>query len=290
MIAPIHLYNLLSSGNLEIDDILSKLAEEEIIGENPEKLWEKNKLLCKLKLKDPEFRIQDKKIKSTKENIKEYELHIKELLKLGVIRKSTSRHRSPAFIVNKHIEQVRGKSRVVIDYRRLNDNTVDDAYDNLDKNELLNSIRGSKVFSKFDFKSEFWRIKFHPESIEWTIFTCPIGHFEWLDMPFGLKNAPSIFQGKIYNIFNQYKNFVCVYIDDILGFSRNKEEHVSHLKLFLSEFLKQCIVISSKKAQFFEKNIEFLRVEIGDGHIKLQPYLAKKIFDTPVIRDVKSLQ
>ena len=88
-------------------------------------------------------------------------------------------------------------------------------------------------------------------------------------MPFGLKNAPSIFQRKLDNIFKQYKNFVCVYIDDILVFSINKEEHVSHLKLVLSEFLKQDIVISGKKAQFFRKNIEFLGVEIGDGHIKL---------------------
>ena len=61
MIAPIYLYNLLSSGNLEIDDILNKLAKEEIIGENPGKHSEKNKLLCKLELKDPEFRIQNKK-------------------------------------------------------------------------------------------------------------------------------------------------------------------------------------------------------------------------------------
>ena len=57
MIALIYLYNLLSSGNLEIDDILSKLAKEEIIGGNPGKHWEKNTLLCKLELKDPEFRI-----------------------------------------------------------------------------------------------------------------------------------------------------------------------------------------------------------------------------------------
>ena len=64
MIAPIYLYNLLSSGNLEIDDILSKLAKEEIIGEDPGKHWEKRKLLCKLELKDPEFRIQNKKIES----------------------------------------------------------------------------------------------------------------------------------------------------------------------------------------------------------------------------------
>ena len=82
MIAPIYLYNLLSFGNLEIGDILSKLAKEEIIGEDPGKHWEKNKLLCKLELKGPELRIQNKKIESTNENIKEFELHINEPLKL----------------------------------------------------------------------------------------------------------------------------------------------------------------------------------------------------------------
>ena len=101
----------------------------------------KNKLLCKLELNNSEFRIQNKKIESTNENIKKFELHISELLKLGVVQKSTSRHRSTVFIVNKHSEQVRGKSRMVIDYRRLNDNTIDDAYDIPDKTELLNSIR-----------------------------------------------------------------------------------------------------------------------------------------------------
>ena len=83
-------------------------------------------------------------------------MHITELLKLVVIKKSTSKHRSSAFIVNKHSEQVRGKSRMVIDYRRLNDNTIDDAYDIPDKTELINSIQESKVFSKFDWKSRFW--------------------------------------------------------------------------------------------------------------------------------------
>ena len=83
-------------------------------------------------------------------------MHINELLKLGVIWKSTNRHRSPAFIVSKHSEQVRRKSWNVIDYRRLNDNTIDDAYDIPDKTELINSIQESKVFSKFDWKSRFW--------------------------------------------------------------------------------------------------------------------------------------
>ena len=130
----------------------------------------------------------------------------------------------------------------------------------------------------------------HHESIEWTAFTCPLGHFEWLVMPFGLKNTSRIFRRKVDNIFDKYKNFVCVYIDDILIFSKTKEEHVSHLKLVLSEFLKHGIIISGKKAQLFRKNIEFLGVEIGDGHIKLQPHIAKKVLDTPPIKNIKALQ
>ena len=82
-------------------------------------------------------------------------MHINELLKVGVIRNRTSIHRSPTFIVNNHSDQTRGKSRIVIEYPRLNVNTMDVAYDIPDKTELINSIQNSKIFSKFDCKSGF---------------------------------------------------------------------------------------------------------------------------------------
>lgn len=72
-----------------------------------------------------------------------------------------------------------------------------------------------------------------PKSVEWTTFTCPLGHYEWLVLPFALKNAPSIFQRKMDTIFSKYHNFV-IDIDDILVFSKNKKEHISHLKIVLS--------------------------------------------------------
>ena len=87
-------------------------------------------------------------------------------------------------------------------------------------------------------------------------------------MPFELKNTSNILQQKMDSIFNKYKQIVCVYIDDILVYSKTIEEHVSHLKLILSEFLKYGIVISGKQVQFFRKNIEFLGVKIVNGRKK----------------------
>ena len=72
------------------------------------------------------------------------------------------------------------------------------------------------------------------------------------------KKCPKCFQRKMDDIFVKFRKFVCVYIDDILVHSKSKEEHIGHLKLALNEFLKQRIVISSKKVQLFRYNIEFL--------------------------------
>ena len=218
-------------------------------------------------------------------------MHIKDLLKLGVIRKSDSRHRSAAFIVRKHSEIIRGKSRMVINYKRLNDNTIDDAYTIPDKTVLINKIQDCNIFSKFDLKSGFWQVKMHPDSIEWTAFTSPEGHYEWLVMPFGLKNAHSIFQRKMENIFNKHSKFIIVYIDDILVFSKNKREHRGHLQILFSEFIKHGLIVNKKKMMLFKEYIEFLGVNIGKGKIELQPHIAQKALEFPdKLEDLKQLQ
>jgi len=97
--------------------------------------------------------------------------------------------------------------------------------------QLINRIQGCFIFSKFDCKSGFWLVKMHPDSIEWTTFTCPQGHYEWLVMSFGFKNAPSVFQRKIDDIFRKHSEFVLVNIDDILVFSKNKQDHIGHLQV-----------------------------------------------------------
>ena len=94
------------------------------------------------------------------------QINIKALLQLKVIEPSTSPHRSPAFIVNKHSEQKRGKTRMVYNYKRLNDNTQIDGYTIPSKDVLINRIQKAKWFSKFDLKSGFHQVKMDPESIK----------------------------------------------------------------------------------------------------------------------------
>ena len=89
----------------------------------------KNKVQCILKIKNPDYKIKTTKIEATEKDIEDYKTYINDLLKLEVIRISHSPHRSATFLVNKHNEQKRGKSRVVINYKRLNNNTEYDGYD-----------------------------------------------------------------------------------------------------------------------------------------------------------------
>ena len=95
----------------------------------------------------------------------------------------------------------------------------------------------------------------HPDSIPWTAFSFPEGHFEWLVIVFGLKNAPSIFQRKMDNIFRDNDFFVAINIDDILVFSKNKKKHMGHLQIVLKKF-KHGIIIYKSKMQLFQRTIE----------------------------------
>jgi len=111
-----------------IQQIIDKLNKSSIIGEDPIKYWEKDPVICKLEIINPDLIIKTKDIPYGNFEQEECKNHIKALLQLKVIEPSTSPHRSPAFIVNKHSEQKRGKTRMIYNYKRLNDNTQIDGY------------------------------------------------------------------------------------------------------------------------------------------------------------------
>ena len=271
---------------------IRKLEQTDIFREDPTKAWSKSQVTCKLDIINPDISISCKIVAPSPADEEDFKKQIEKLLQIKVIQPSKSRHRSNAFLVRKHSEIVRGEPRMVYNYKDLNANTYPDKYPIPYITHLITRIKDRKFYSKFDLKSGFWQIPMDKESIEWTSFIIPQGitsdsQFEWLAMPFGLKNAPSVFQRKMDNIFGTY-NFITVYIDDILVASSTLEEHYNHLNKFFDLCEQHGLVLSKRKTVLGQTNISFLGVEVG----RPQPHLLKSIMETKeeAFTDIKSLQ
>ena len=112
-------------------------------------------------------------------------------------------------------------------------------------------------------------------------FSTPRGHYEWMVVPFGLKNDPQVFQRKIDKIFFDYSSFIIVYIYDMLICYDNEKDHEKHLNIFITLYKEHGIVFSKKKDEIKKKEIEFLGMIIDFKGIKLQSHIAQKIKDFP---------
>jgi len=187
----------------------------------------------------------------TQQNIQEFDKQIKELLDKGLIRSSKTPHTSPAFMVRNHVEEKRRKVRIVINYKMLNDNTIFDGYYIPNKTVLFNRIQEASWFSKIDCKSKYWQIKMDEESISLTAFSAPQGHYECIVMPFGLKNAPLIFQSR-NNIFKDLNHCCLVYNDDILVFSKTIKEHKDDVLVVTQRCIDHDIILGKNKCIYAE--------------------------------------
>ena len=124
-----------------------------------------------------------------------------------------------------------------------------------------------------------------------TAFSTPRGHYHWNVMPFGLNIAPQVFQRWMDTIFKDLKDCCVVYIDDILIFSKTKEEHMKHLKLLCENFQKHGIILSSKKIELEKESIEFLGIILDQKGLKLQEHILSKIRDFPdTLENITQLQ
>jgi hypothetical protein len=123
-----------------------------------------------------------------------------------------------------------------VDYRSLNDVTIKNKYPLPRIEDLFDQMRGAKVFSRIDLRSGYHQMKVRPSDIPKTAFTTRYGLYEYTVMSFGLTNAPAYFMYLMNKIFMEYLDkFVVVFIDDILIYSKNEEEHEEHLRLVLQK-------------------------------------------------------
>jgi putative transposase len=152
---------------------------------------------------------------------------VQELKDKKLIRDSQSPYAFPVSLVPKKD----GGKRMVINYIPLNKVTIDDKQPHPHIQDVFDRIRNAKHFSVFDIAWEYWHLEMHPSSIEKTAFVTNSGHYEWLVLPMGLKNAPSLFQRIIQKTLAELLwNGVINYLDDFIVYTETFEQHIELLK------------------------------------------------------------
>ena len=205
------------------------------------------------------------------------EAEVRELLAQGVIRPSSSPWSFPVVLVPKKD----GGHRMCIDYRSLNEVTCSDAYPLPLIDDILDRLNGCRYFSKMDAKSAYHCISVAEEDVQKTAFITPSGLYEYVRMPFGLKNAPATFQRAITNVFRSHGNAV-PYLDDILVFSQTWEEHVAHLRQALHLLREAHILLKSSKCFFGTTRTSYLGFIISDEGVAPDPQKVSAVVHWPI--------
>ncbi len=124
-----------------------------------------------------------------------------------------------------------GTLRMCIDFRGLNSMTIKNRFPLLRIDDLFDQLQGAQVFSSMDLQSAYYQVRLKPEVVPKTAFTTPRGLYEYTVLCFGLTNAPGTFQAVMNDVLKEViGKFVLVYLDDIVIYSKNAEEHVEHIR------------------------------------------------------------
>jgi hypothetical protein len=211
-------------------------------------------------------RMFDKQLAELKEQIQE--LHEK-----GYIWPISSPWGAPViFVLKKDVTQ-----RMCTDYRALNAITIKNKYHLSQIDDLFDKLRGACVFSKIDLRSGYHKLKIRESDIPKTAFITRYRLYEYTVMSFGLTNAPAYFMYPMNKVFIEYLDmFVVVFIDDILIYSMDEEEHEKHLHLVLQKLRGHQLYVKMSKCDFWLKEVLFLGHVISEGRISVDP---SKIMD-----------
>ncbi|GJX87618.1 putative reverse transcriptase domain-containing protein [Tanacetum coccineum] len=193
---------------------------------------------------------------------------LQELAVRGFIRQSTSPWGAPVLFVKKKD----GSFRMCIDYRELNKLTVNNRYPLPMIDDLFDQLQGSSVYSKIDLRSGYHQLRVRDEDIPKTVFRTRYRHYEFQVMPFGLTNAPAIFIDLMNRVCKPYLDkFVIVFIDDIIIYSRNKEEHLNYLRIILELLRKEKLYAKFSKCDFWIHIVQFFRHLIDSQGLHVDP-------------------
>nr|GFB30596.1 putative reverse transcriptase domain-containing protein [Tanacetum cinerariifolium] len=207
--------------------------------------------------------------------LKELKDQLQELLERGFIRPSVSPWGALVLFVKKKD----GSMRLCIYYRELNKITICNCYPLPRIDDLFDQLQGAMHFSKIDLRSGYHQLRVRENDISKTAFRTRYGHYEFLVMPFGLTNAPAVFMDLMNRVFHEFLDkFVIVFIDDILVFSKSKEEHEDHLRTVLQTLRHEKLYAKFSKCEFWLSSVSFLGHIVSAEGITMDP--AKDISKT----------
>ena len=219
--------------------------------------------------------------------LKELKNQLQELLDKGFIRPSVSPWGAPVLFVKKKD----GTLRMCIDYRQINKVTVKNKYPLPRIEDLFDQLRGASVFSKIDLRSGYYQLRVKEVDVPKTAFRTRYGHFEFLVMPFGLTNAPAAFMNLMNRVFRPYLDqFVVVFIDDILVYSKDAQEHENHLRIVLQTLRKNQLFAKLSKCDFWLKEVSFLGHIVSAEGIRVDPVKIEAIVNWKLPRNVTEVR
>ena len=217
----------------------------------------------------------------------ELKTQLNELLKKGLIRPSSSPWGCPTIFVKKKDQSL----RMCVDCHPLNAVTFKNKYPLPCIDIVFDQLSKGKVFSKIDLRSGYHQIKIHPEDVPKTAFSTRYGLYEYLVMSFGLTNAPAHFMYLMNLVFMpELVKFMVVFIDDILVYSHNEEEHAEHLRVVLTHLREHQLYAKFSKCRFWLKKLPFLGHVLSEEGISVDPAKVQEVLDWKVPTSVHEVR
>lgn len=212
---------------------------------------------------------------------------IDDLLRNDIIQESTSSYSSPILMVKKKT----GEQRLCVDFRALNNKTVKDRFPLPMIDDQVSNLSGNSFFTTLDMASGYYQVPMSKDSQHLTGFVTPDGHYEFKRMPFGLANAPAVFQRMINKILGDKRfKYALAYLDDVLIPSKDIEEMFERLEEVLQLFRQYGLTLKLSKCRFFDTKVEYLGYEVSSDGIQPGKEKLRAVEEFPTPRNVHEVR
>ena len=219
--------------------------------------------------------------------LEELKKQLDDMLKKGFISPSKSPYAAPVMLVPK----ADGTKRLVVDFRKLNEDTIKNRYALPLVDELFDQVQGAQYFSKIDLRTGFYQIPLKEEDRSKTGFNTRYGLYQYNVLPMGLTNAPATFMHLMNHTFRDFLDeFVLVFLDDIIIYSKNANDHLLHVRQVLQRLKDHKLYAKLSKCTFFQTEVEFLGHRLGAEGLKVMPEKVTSVASWPTPTSVKEVR